>query len=549
METRESDVLDSRGLSDRVAELEVLHGICHAYGSATDLTEALASAVLWVRAALGQPDATVRISFPDRSGRLRLAHQEGQPAPDGRRRSAHRRVALESKRPDVMALSQPLGAALAIFPLVSRGECLGALEVIAPRQALQDRWELLSTVVSQVAIVVRNVRGHAESERQVQALSRATELARELVRAQTREEAFHIALRFTRQTLGLPVAAWFGAEPHQPALDLLGARGFEPARREELERTMKTIPEWQSIPDAERRKVLARFAAIAGEPDVAMVDVPSGILMIAGAGGALQVAVDALGALLTDVLIHLGTVWWAKRRNEGLDVGIAVTAHEVRGPVLGAKAAIDVLLENGDLSHGRRLVERSREELGNLASLMEGLLRWSVGSAPPRRRTVDVLRLVEGAVEACCLECGGDRFLVTGPEGALVRADRSQLRIAVLNLLRNAASYSPPATKVVVSVSATGDAVTVSIRDRGKGVPLLERTMIFDPFARGNSGGNGRNGSGLGLFVARRIVEAHDGTIWLESGKAGSTFHLQLPASPSTREQASSSAMAADGPG
>jgi signal transduction histidine kinase len=69
----------------------------------------------------------------------------------------------------------------------------------------------------------------------------------------------------------------------------------------------------------------------------------------------------------------------------------------------------------------------------------------------------------------------------------------------------------------------------VSVGDQGPGVPLAERGAIFDPFVRGGAASRAGNGSGLGLFITRRVVEAHGGRIWVDSDEEGATFHMLLP--------------------
>jgi signal transduction histidine kinase len=116
-----------------------------------------------------------------------------------------------------------------------------------------------------------------------------------------------------------------------------------------------------------------------------------------------------------------------------------------------------------------------------------------------------------------------------------IRADAGLLKAALWTLLENAAKYSPDADTIWVSVQATPDAVIVSVRDRGVGIPVVERATIFEKFVRGAATrANGIGGTGVGLAMARRIVEAHGGTITVASEVGrGSTFTMTLPLSTS----------------
>ena len=90
-----------------------------------------------------------------------------------------------------------------------------------------------------------------------------------------------------------------------------------------------------------------------------------------------------------------------------------------------------------------------------------------------------------------------------------------------------------------MTVEETDDGARVRVRDRGPGVPASERRLIFDPFARGMSA-NGRGGSGLGLFIARRIMEAHQGSIGLRSARPGTEFCIELPLAEERRSTSAS---------
>jgi signal transduction histidine kinase len=82
---------------------------------------------------------------------------------------------------------------------------------------------------------------------------------------------------------------------------------------------------------------------------------------------------------------------------------------------------------------------------------------------------------------------------------------------------------------VTVRVEQEEGSVRVSVSDQGPGVPLAERDIIFDPFVRGGAGSRATGGSGLGLFITRRVVEAHGGHVWVDPDAEGATFHLSLP--------------------
>ena len=110
-----------------------------------------------------------------------------------------------------------------------------------------------------------------------------------------------------------------------------------------------------------------------------------------------------------------------------------------------------------------------------------------------------------------------------------VRGDRERLRQVLVNLIDNAIKYSPAGDEVEVVVRPENGAVRISVSDRGPGIPQDQQVLIFEKFGRADVPG-AKPGTGLGLFIARSIAEAHGGTLEVSSRpEAGATFTLTLP--------------------
>jgi signal transduction histidine kinase len=112
-----------------------------------------------------------------------------------------------------------------------------------------------------------------------------------------------------------------------------------------------------------------------------------------------------------------------------------------------------------------------------------------------------------------------------------VRGDVHRLRQVLSNLIDNAVKYSADGEDVVVRARAADGDVLVAVSDRGPGIPLEQQHLIFEKFGRaGIDGGSAKPGSGLGLYISRAIVEAHGGSLDVESTPGrGATFTLSLP--------------------
>ncbi|MEO8397875.1 MAG: sensor histidine kinase, partial [Chloroflexota bacterium] len=115
-----------------------------------------------------------------------------------------------------------------------------------------------------------------------------------------------------------------------------------------------------------------------------------------------------------------------------------------------------------------------------------------------------------------------------------VLADRDQVQRVLLNLLHNAIKWSPPREKIRVRAESSGDEVTITVLDRGPGVPEDQRERVFERFYQVDKSRSG-GGTGLGLAICKHIVEAHGGRIWVEDNSEGKdgrggNFKFTLPA-------------------
>jgi signal transduction histidine kinase len=126
------------------------------------------------------------------------------------------------------------------------------------------------------------------------------------------------------------------------------------------------------------------------------------------------------------------------------------------------------------------------------------------------------------------------------PPGLFVQADAGRLRQVLMNISTNALKYSPAHTPISYSAHVEVDvegtdvpSIVISIADKGKGIAPEDQTRLFQRFVRLESDINSPvRGSGLGLYISRRLVEAMHGTIWVASSGIpgeGTTFHIQLP--------------------
>jgi signal transduction histidine kinase len=216
---------------------------------------------------------------------------------------------------------------------------------------------------------------------------------------------------------------------------------------------------------------------------------------------------------------------------------VSLVSHELRSPMAAVIGAARTLQDRW-----RMLTAAQREsflaligdETARLAELVGDVLdtsRIEAGTFSYRFEEVDLGSVVDEAVEAAAL-AQQDVPVVASVRGALpaVRGDRARLRQVLGNLIENAVKYSPEGGEVRVSAAAANGAVRIAVRDVGPGIPRDQQGRIFEKFGRVDVPGASKPGTGLGLFIARSIAEAHGGSLDVSSGaEPGSTFTLTLP--------------------
>ncbi|WP_308295082.1 HAMP domain-containing sensor histidine kinase [Streptomyces sp. NK08204] len=218
----------------------------------------------------------------------------------------------------------------------------------------------------------------------------------------------------------------------------------------------------------------------------------------------------------------------------------ADASHELRTPVASVRGHAELaLLHPGPVPpEVTRALERITAESARLGEMVDDLLllaRLDAGR-PLERAPVDLTRLVLDAVTDARAAGPGHRWMLDLPEEPVtVPGDGHRLHQVLANLLANARLHTPADTKVTVTLEAEGGSVRLSVHDDGPGVPEDVQPHVFERFTRaehrrhpGASGG----GTGLGLSIVAAVVEAHRGSVGLESRPGHTMFTVRLPQGP-----------------
>ena len=216
---------------------------------------------------------------------------------------------------------------------------------------------------------------------------------------------------------------------------------------------------------------------------------------------------------------------------------LANVSHELRTPLARIRVALELAAE-GDSERARRYLGEIGQDLSELDGLVEDVL----AAARLDARGAAALRIDDGPVElGAVAQAAAGRFRAEHEDRTLeldlrevpaLRGDAALLRRLVANLLDNAAKYSePPAPIGLAVLPDDAGGVALEVRDRGIGIPAEDLPRLFTPFFRTDrSRARGTGGTGLGLALAKRIAEAHGGSISAESKPgSGTTFRVRLP--------------------
>ncbi len=223
------------------------------------------------------------------------------------------------------------------------------------------------------------------------------------------------------------------------------------------------------------------------------------------------------------------------------DEFLSIASHELRNPLAGIKATAQQLgraQRSGKLDGARaeryaRAILEASDRLGLLIDDLLDVSRLQSGQFPIRPEPTDLAQLVRGAVATQRSSDELHRFRVEAAGDTTLEVDSDRILQVVANLLDNAVKYSPQGGEVRVLLSRDGEGVRLRVRDSGIGLPAGEAGRIFQPFGRAaNASESNIPGMGLGLYICRRIAEAHGGRMWADSGGEGrgTTISLWLPA-------------------
>jgi len=225
----------------------------------------------------------------------------------------------------------------------------------------------------------------------------------------------------------------------------------------------------------------------------------------------------------------------AARQSELLKAALLDSlAHDIKTPLTSIKAAVTSLLGKAEGADRELLtiVDEEADRLNHWAGEVVAMARVEAGKLHPEKLAASVAELLESALaELAGLRRGRPVTVEIAPQLPAALCDPELIGQVVKQLIENALKYSPESAPLTVSAAPKGEKIVIGVADRGAGIEEDERARIFDKFFRGRHHRFETRGTGMGLAIAKGIVEAHGERIWVESEPGqGAIFYFSLPA-------------------
>jgi signal transduction histidine kinase len=356
-------------------------------------------------------------------------------------------------------------------------------------------------------------------------------VARELLGLDDDREVVARATDFVVDLVGTPAAGWLRAD--RETGELFAVAGIERNRLEIRNRVAGRVG-WSPQLQRELRE---RFASMIDRSadDVEVFGQTDVLMVVPVLDDDARSTVASITELADEAVRHLREAAEADPTKAEVDEALAWLAHELRGPLIATRSALDSMITTtraadevaGSLRQVHAEIDSAVQMMGPMLSIASG--------APMRSRPSDIAALVGGVARSASFEAGGRSVDVSVPRHLVLDVDPELLRPALTNVVRNALAYSPPSARVEVGAREDDGHLVVDVNDHGPGLTATEREAIFDRFVRGAAGHN-RRGAGLGLFIARRMVETHGGSVEVESEEGiGTTFTIRVPVAAAAR--------------
>jgi PAS domain S-box-containing protein len=404
------------------------------------------------------------------------------------------------------------------LPMVTRGMVVGAAYIFRTGRVLftDDERALLQSFADQAAVAVANARLFAQVREEKQRLDAILDSSAEGIAILGPDNRIQRFNRTISRLAGVPAEKAIGA-PHDDVL------------------RFSSVQTGRTLSQAEAGGwPLSDRAVLYLEADLARTS-----------GGPISVGVTYAPVFnqdrsLLNIVVGRRDLTHFREAEEIKDTFISIISHELKTPVALIKGYASTL-RRPDVQWERSVVEDSlsviEEEADRLTSLIDDLLdasRLQAGGLTPHYGDVDVPRLAARVAERLTRQFP-ERTIRTDfpPNFPVISADEQRISQVIFNLVSNALKYSSPDSPVVIRGAAAPGEVILSVVDQGYGIDEKDLPHVFERFYRSPETAKRIKGAGLGLYLAKAVVEAHGGRIWVESRPGeGTRASFTIPRAP-----------------
>lgn len=459
--------------------------------------------------------------------------------------------------------------AIAGFPLKFGEEVIGAFTAtyLEPHIFSEDELLLLQLLAEQAAVAVRNAALYAESQRRLRDMSALVEMAKQVTGNLHLESVLQTTVQSLRRLLNarastitmladngqeLVVKAADGVDPEyiHARMNVTGSISGKVIRERRLvyTRDAHTDPEFLFfdlvvrsllvVPLVVRDEAIGTLTVDSGEPN-AFTESDKQLMTIAAAQVSVAISNAGLFEELEERATELAEAYEELKESDRLkDELVQNVSHELRTPLTFVKGYVDLLMD-GDRGlltpEQQEYLQIVAEKTDDITRIIEDIITLQrIDSGNLQLETVAMADLLRTAVASHGMladKKGLTVHLVPAPIAGYVHIDKGRINQVLDNLIGNAIKFSPDGGTITVTLYEQEQEICVSVADQGIGMPADKHQRIFERFYQIDGSSRRRfGGTGIGLAIVKRIIDAHQGEIWVESEmNKGSSFIFTLP--------------------
>ena len=457
-----------------------------------------------------------------------------------------------------------------IIPLKIGEQVIGVIDAASSHlDAFSETDEyLMNAVARQLAVAIENARLYQAIERQLTEVSALYKLAQQINTSLNIQEVLESIVWSLKQTMGCRGCSIALLDPVSNVLEIRTAAGVEHrwehdfklrlgegvAGRVALEGTPIYVPDTAeqddfiffdqsvrsllTVPLTLQQRVIGALT-VDSDQSGAFSKSDERLLTIAATQAAIAIENARLYASLEQRAQNLAEAYAELKKADRLkDEIVQNISHELRTPLTFVKGYVEMLLDEGAgplNATQKKYLEIAVEKTSVVTRLVSDIMTLQQTEAlPSRRMPISLTELARRAVLGCMATAEKAGLALVeriADDLPLVAGDEDRLLQVFDNLLGNAIKFSPDGGQIVVAVQDAGERLQVSVSDQGIGIPKDQHERIFERFYQIDGSARRRfGGAGLGLAIVKRIVEAHEGQVWVESEPGrGSTFYFTVP--------------------